>query len=333
MLALENLRRACNLCPMQIRRAINALSDLIDLKRVRHLVYLSEELHFSRAAARAHLSQTAFSRSIQSLEDDLGVRLFDRDTRSVTMTEAGKQLIGRAHELLSCAKKMQAQANDLAGTEGGELRFGVTPMAANINTTDVLVKLRKAIPRLVLNVQVNFWEHLSHQLETDQLEFVVATLRADQTFDPRFAITHLPPQPASIFCRSGHPLAQQDGPISRAQILGYPWSGVVPSNEASLYALFDLTPGTLLPWTLSSNDLNLLRETTLTSDSLLLTWRSWLDKDLREGLLVNLVPRIKPGWPADLLTIRNAVVCQAGRTLSPIAQQAVDSIVADARST
>lgn len=94
---------------------------------------------------------------------------------------------------------MQAQANDLAGTEGGELRFGVTPMAANLNTTDVLVKLRKSIPRLVLNVQVNFWEHLSHQLETDQLEFVVATLRADQQFDPRFSITHLPPQPASIF--------------------------------------------------------------------------------------------------------------------------------------
>ncbi|KAA6174132.1 LysR family transcriptional regulator, partial [Pseudomonas marginalis] len=142
------------------------MDDSIDLKRVRHLVYLSEELHFSRAAARAHLSQTAFSRSIQSLESDLGVRLFDRDTRSVTLTEAGKQLIGRAHELLSCAKRMQAQANDLAGTEGGELRFGVTPMAANLNTTDVLVKLRKSIPRLVLNVQVNFWEHLSHQLET-----------------------------------------------------------------------------------------------------------------------------------------------------------------------
>ncbi|KAA6178693.1 LysR family transcriptional regulator, partial [Pseudomonas marginalis] len=74
----------------------------------------------------------------------------------MTLTEAGKQLISRAHELLSCAKKMQAQANDLAGTEGGELRFGMTPMEANINTTDVLVKLRKAIPRLALNVQVIF---------------------------------------------------------------------------------------------------------------------------------------------------------------------------------
>jgi DNA-binding transcriptional LysR family regulator len=306
------------------------MNDSIDLKRVRHLVYLSEELHFSRAAARAHLSQTAFSRSIQSLEADLGVRLFDRDTRTVRLTTAGQQLIGRAHELLSCASKMLAQANDLSGAEGGELSFGVTPMAANLNTTSVLVKLRQEIPRLVLNVQVNFWEHLSHQLETNRLEFVVATLRADQEFDPRLSITHLPPQPASIFCRRDHPLAQQRQPVSRAQILEYPWSGVVASTEASVYALFDLEPGTLLPWTLSSNDLDLLRETTLTSDSLLMTWRSWLDKDLRDGRLVDLMPFIQPGWPADLLTIRNAVVCHAGRTLAPIAQLAVDLIVEDA---
>lgn len=309
---------------------IDAVGDLIDLKRVRHLIYLSEELHFSRAAARANLSQTAFSRSIQSLEDDLGVRLFDRDTRSVILTMAGQQLIGRAHELLSCAKKMLAQAHDIAGAEGGELSFGVTPMAANLNTTDVLVRLRQSIPRLVLNVQVHYWEHLAHLLETDQLEFVVVTLRAEQVFDPRFAIVDLPPQPASIFCCWDHPLVQQQSPITREQILSYPWSGVLPSNEASLYALFDLGPGAQLPWTLSSNDLNLLRETTLTSDSLLLTWRAWLDKDLRDGVLVDLMPFIQPAWPANILTIRNAVVSYAGRTLSPIARKAADMIIADA---
>ena len=54
------------------------MSSLIDLLRLTHMVLLSEELHFSRAAKRAHLSQTAFSRSIQSLENDLQLRLFDR---------------------------------------------------------------------------------------------------------------------------------------------------------------------------------------------------------------------------------------------------------------
>jgi DNA-binding transcriptional LysR family regulator len=306
------------------------VNDLIDLKRVRHLVYLSEELHFSRAAARANLSQTAFSRSIQSLEADLGVRLFDRDTRTVMLTAAGQQLIGRAHELLGCARKLVAQAIDIAGAEGGELRLGINPMAATLNTVDILIRLRKQVPRLVLNVQVGYWNQLCHLLETEQLDFVVASLKSGEEIDPRFSVTHLPPQPASVFCRRDHPLARQAGPIARAQILDYQWSGVSPSNEASLYALFDLAPGTLLPWTLSSNDLNLLRETTLSSDSLLLTWRSWLDQDLHNGLLVDLAPFIQPPWPADVLTIRYAVVTHAGRTLSPIAQQAVDMIVSEA---
>ncbi|MGH8440901.1 MAG: helix-turn-helix domain-containing protein [Pseudomonas sp.] len=72
------------------------MTESIDLKRIRHTVLLSEELHFSRAAERANLSQTAFSRSIQSLEADLGVRLFDRDTRSVMLTAAGREVSARA---------------------------------------------------------------------------------------------------------------------------------------------------------------------------------------------------------------------------------------------
>lgn len=304
------------------------MGDLIDLKRVRHLVYLSEELHFSRAAARANLSQTAFSRSIQSLETDLGVRLFDRDTRTVILTTAGQQLIGRAHELLGCARKLVAQASDIAGAEGGELSFGINPMTSTLNTVETLIRLRKSIPRLVLNVQVGYWDQLCHLLETEQLDFVVASIRAGQEFDPRFSVIHLPAHPASVFCRRDHPLARQSGPIQRAQILDYQWSSVVPVNEASVYAMFDLPPGAMLPWSLSSNDLNLLREATLSSDSLLLTWCSWLDQDVRDGVLLDLMPRIQPPWPEGLWSIKNAVVAHAGRTLSPIAQKAVDMIVA-----
>ncbi|MGH8467322.1 MAG: LysR family transcriptional regulator, partial [Pseudomonas sp.] len=90
------------------------MTDSIDLKRIRHLVLLSEELHFSRAAERANLSQTAFSRSIQSLEADLGVRLFDRDTRSVVLTAAGRQLLASGRELLGCAGRLLAEANHIA---------------------------------------------------------------------------------------------------------------------------------------------------------------------------------------------------------------------------
>src|SRR5262245_18853456 len=126
------------------------MNDSIDLKRVRHFALLGEELHFSRAAQRANLSQTAFSRSIQSLETDLGVRLFDRDTRSVTLTAAGRQILVRARELLSCAGRLSAEAEHIANADGGELTFGAGMMAANLYVQDALIELRRSIPRLVL---------------------------------------------------------------------------------------------------------------------------------------------------------------------------------------
>lgn len=302
------------------------MSDLIDLKRVRHLVLLGEELHFSRAAERAHLSQTAFSRSIQSLEADLGLRLFDRDTRSVTLTSAGHQLISRARELLSCASKLVAEANDIAGAQGGALSFGAGMMAANITLPNVLAALRKSAPKLMVNIEVNYWRHLIQRLELEHIEFVVASERVDRETDPRFAVRHLPPQPASIFCRRDHPLAQQASPVTYEQILAHPWNAV-NTDDAHARAVFGLAQGRSLPWALICNELSWLRHATLTSDSLLITWQSWVESDLESGALVNLLPFIQPAVPAHLCYFQETIVFHADRTLSPVARKAIDLII------
>ncbi len=65
------------MCPMHCRQCLNAAAALrahVDLKRLSHLVVLADECHFARAAERVHLSQPAFSRSIQSIERDLGMQ-------------------------------------------------------------------------------------------------------------------------------------------------------------------------------------------------------------------------------------------------------------------
>ena len=82
------------------------MSALIDLRKLKHLVLLAEELNFSRAAEKAHLSQTAFSRSIQALEQECGLHLFDRGTRTVKITTSGQHLLAKARSL-------GAQASDL----------------------------------------------------------------------------------------------------------------------------------------------------------------------------------------------------------------------------
>ena len=76
----------------------------MDLRRLEHLLALAEERHFGRAADQVHLSQPAFSRSIQAVEAELELRLFDREIGDVRPTPAGQFVIERARRLLFDAR-------------------------------------------------------------------------------------------------------------------------------------------------------------------------------------------------------------------------------------
>src|SRR5688572_15930303 len=101
----------------------------MELHLLRSFVAVAEELHFGRAARRLHLSQPPLSNQIRRLEDDLGVRLFDRTRRSVSMTEAGAALLGRARHLLSEAERARVEVVRVAKGERGVLSIGYTPTA------------------------------------------------------------------------------------------------------------------------------------------------------------------------------------------------------------
>ena len=83
----------------------------MEIRRLRHLVALAQEQHFARAAERVNLSQSAFSRSIQALEDEAGTLLFERAANQIRPTAPGRFLIGRAERLLADADAMISDLN------------------------------------------------------------------------------------------------------------------------------------------------------------------------------------------------------------------------------
>ena len=296
----------------------------IDLRRVQHAVCLAQELSFARAAVRACLSATAFSRSIQSLEASLGLRLFERGTRHVVVTAAGAQWLVQAQAALTLADNLSALATDLAQGDGGELRIGATPLAVDSGLVDALLALRQRRPRLQLQVESGQWHRLREKLLADQIELFVGYpgSPADQL---ECTVLPLADQAVSVFARAGHPLAAQPR-SSFAQLLAYPWACVqlAPPLRAALQALVQ---GAALPLVLETDSQTLLRSAMVQSDTLLLTWPQWLQDDLDQGRVVDLGARVRPQPPAAMQHLACAVVHRSHRGLSPAARQLVQLLL------
>ncbi len=96
---------------------------VIDLRLWRQFLAVSEELHFGRAARRLHMTQPPLTQGIAQLERHLGLRVFERSKRRVSLTAAGEALVPEVRDLLARATRLNAVARAAAAGESGHLRL------------------------------------------------------------------------------------------------------------------------------------------------------------------------------------------------------------------
>jgi DNA-binding transcriptional LysR family regulator len=123
----------------------------VELRQLRYFVEVAEELSFARAAERLLIAGPSLSQQIKALERDLGVRLFDRDRRSVGLTAAGSALLPEARALLDGADDLRRRARRLAGSEPVRLGY--------VNWLPADLQARTAA---VAPVRVDTWVAPSH---------------------------------------------------------------------------------------------------------------------------------------------------------------------------
>ncbi|MFC4472496.1 LysR family transcriptional regulator [Streptomyces xiangluensis] len=139
------------------------------IHQLRLFLLLSEELHFGRAAARLHMTQSALSRQIQDLERRLGVALFSRDSRTVFLTDAGRALTVEARATVEAMGQLRVRADQWARTLAGHVVVGtIGAEAAMPYTHAILEHLHARHPRITVEIRtLNFTEHLAQLLSGD----------------------------------------------------------------------------------------------------------------------------------------------------------------------
>jgi LysR family transcriptional regulator, cyn operon transcriptional activator len=116
------------------------------LGHLRAFVAIADAGGFARAAGRLNLTQSAISRQIALLENELGVRLFDRDGRDVKLTSPGEDLLRRSRHLLNDAAALGERARELRGGQVGTLRIGASPQVIENILAPFLVRFLRAHP-------------------------------------------------------------------------------------------------------------------------------------------------------------------------------------------
>ena len=126
-------------------------AEPVEIDQLTHFVKVAELQNFTRAATELGLSQSAVSRSIQRLEQEVGQPLLERRTRSVALTDAGRLLQSRAHQILRIIEDTKNEITD--DGRSGRLRLGAIPTVAPFFLPGLLTDFTEAFPDATATVQ------------------------------------------------------------------------------------------------------------------------------------------------------------------------------------
>jgi LysR family transcriptional regulator, transcription activator of glutamate synthase operon len=153
----------------------------MELRQLRYLVALAEELNFTRAAANEHVAQPALSQQIRRLEDELGLALVERTTRHVALTEAGEILVARARRALAELEGASTELQALRGMDTGHITIGAIHTMGPVDLSLPLALFHDRHPGVGLTVREDSSEEMAEMLRVDELDlaFLSVTERVE----------------------------------------------------------------------------------------------------------------------------------------------------------
>lgn len=201
------------------------------LVQLKHFLELAANGSFSKSAEKLFLTQPALSRSIKSLEDELGQALFDRVGRKNELTPFGKHVLLQARELVDGANNLKQSSQHILSGQSGQLKLGLGSGPGALWMTPLLTYVAYECPGARLEIARGATTLLVQQLRERLLDALILDIRSlspstDLKVEPLCEL------PGTFMCNKKHPLAKLKR-VSFEQLLQYPIASTPLSDEVA----------------------------------------------------------------------------------------------------
>ena len=180
------------------------MSMNFDLADLRAFVAVAELNSFRAAAESIHLSQPALSRRVEKLEAALGIRLFDRTTRSVSLTAVGRDFSKKARALLDDLEDSLLSMREVASSQVGEVVIACIPSAVYYFLPQVLKEYHAQYPRIRVRILDDGANAVLESVTRGEADFGISIIG---TQEPEIEFQSILSESFVVACRSDHPLA------------------------------------------------------------------------------------------------------------------------------
>lgn len=285
----------------------------MNIKHLEHLLAVADTKSFSRAAENLFITQSALSRSIQTLEDELGGRLLDRIGKRNELTPLGQDVVVRARQIVQDACELRRSVELFQQGSGGEIRVGLGSGPGALLMTPLLQHIAEHHPGVRVSITRGTTELQLGQLRARQLEALVVDARRVVPA-PDLLVEHVAELQACFICRADHPLARLRS-VSISQVLAYPVASTPLSDEVARIMVnhYGAQANPAQMTTLQCEDVRSLIDTVEHSRAVFLGVAAAAREGLQAGRLIEL--HITPKLQA---TARYAYVTLVGRSEAPV---------------
>jgi len=214
------------------------MSINLSTRDLRAFLALAETRNFTRAAQRCHLSQSAFSALVRAIESTLGARLFDRDTRKVDLTPAGRLFEPSARRLLADFEDVVGDFRDHASRRKGRVALAALPSLAAGWLPAVLAEYHARYPGVDLALADRLSEECIEQVRTNRVDLALAST------DPNavdLVTEELCRDDFRLVCRRDHPLVRKRN-LKIHDAAAYPFIHLERSSSVRQYLEAELHP-------------------------------------------------------------------------------------------